>query len=127
LRSPDAHRGVEPRLGDHEKADARAVRIGFAMARHDRFVDHLHQVWLFAACSRKDLQKVAEDRRVAAGNTIANEGDNGDEFFVIIDGTVRVSRQSRKFAILGPGIGLGELALLLENAPRNAACTAGCE
>jgi hypothetical protein len=103
-RSPDAHRGVEPRLGDHEKTDARAVRIAFAVARHDPFVDQLHQVGLFAACSRKDLQKVAErseDRRVTAGTTIVNEGDDGDELFVIIDGTARVSRQSRKFAALG--------------------------
>jgi CRP/FNR family transcriptional regulator, cyclic AMP receptor protein len=96
------------------------------MSRHDPFVDHLQQVTLFAACSRKDLHKLAhlsEDRRVAAGTTIVNEGDDGNEFFVILDGTARVSRQGRKIATLGPGSGFGELALL-ENAPRNATVVA---
>src|SRR5450759_346936 len=96
------------------------------MARHDAFVDHLKQVPLFAACSRKDLQLVArraEDVRVAAGATIVNEGDDGNEFFVILDGAASVSRQGRKIATLGPGSGFGELALL-ENAPRNATVVA---
>jgi CRP/FNR family transcriptional regulator, cyclic AMP receptor protein len=96
------------------------------MARHNPFVDHLQQVTLFAACSRKDLQTLAhrsEDRRVAAGTTIVKEGDNGSEFFVILDGTARVSREGRKIATLGPGSGFGELALL-ENAPRNATVVA---
>jgi len=96
------------------------------MARRDAFIDHLQQVPLFAACSRKDLQLVArraEDVRVAAGTTIVNEGDDGHEFFVILDGTARVSRQGRKIATLGPGSGFGELALL-ENAPRNATIVA---
>ncbi|MDP9336290.1 MAG: cyclic nucleotide-binding domain-containing protein [Actinomycetota bacterium] len=52
-----------------------------------------------------------------------NEGDRGSEFFVILDGTARVSRQGRKIATLGPGSGFGELALL-DNAPRNATVVA---
>jgi CRP/FNR family transcriptional regulator, cyclic AMP receptor protein len=52
-----------------------------------------------------------------------NEGEDGDEFFVILDGTARVSRQGRKIATLGPGSGFGELALF-DNAPRNATVVA---
>jgi CRP-like cAMP-binding protein len=96
------------------------------MARRDAFIDHLQQVPLFAACSRKDLQLVArraEDVRVPAGKALVNEGETGHEFFVILEGTARVSRQGRKVATIGPGAAFGELALL-EKAPRNATVTA---
>lgn len=96
------------------------------MARRDLFIDHLQNVALFKGCSRKDLQSVArrsENRRVEAGTTIVTEGENGNEFFVIIDGSARVSRQGRKITTLGPGSGFGELALL-GNAPRNATVVA---
>jgi CRP-like cAMP-binding protein len=96
------------------------------MARRDAFIDHLQQVPLFAACSRKDLQLVArraEDVKVTAGKTLISEGETGHEFFVILDGTARVSRQGRKIAILGPGDAFGELALL-ERAPRNSTIVA---
>ena len=97
-----------------------------AMGRRDAFVDHLQRVALFDGCSRRDLQRVAqrsEDRHVPAGTTIVTEGDNGNEFFVIIEGNATVSRAGRKVTTLGPGAGFGELALL-ENAPRNATVVA---
>jgi CRP/FNR family cyclic AMP-dependent transcriptional regulator len=96
------------------------------MARRDAFIDHLQQVPLFAACSRKDLQLVArraEDVRVPAGKALVSEGETGHEFFVILDGTARVTRQGRKIASLAPGDSFGELALL-EKAPRNATVVA---
>jgi CRP/FNR family transcriptional regulator, cyclic AMP receptor protein len=96
------------------------------MARRDAFIDHLQQVPLFAACSRKDLQLVArraEDVRVPAGKALVSEGETGHEFFVILDGSAKVTRQGRKIAALGPGDSFGELALL-EKAPRNATVVA---
>jgi CRP/FNR family transcriptional regulator, cyclic AMP receptor protein len=96
------------------------------MARRDAFIDHLQQVPLFAACSRKDLQLVArraEDVRVPTGKALISEGETGHEFFVILEGTARVSRHGRKIATLGPGDGFGELALL-ERAPRNSTIVA---
>ncbi len=96
------------------------------MARRDAFIDHLQQVPLFAACSRKDLQLVArraEDVRVAAGKALISEGETGHEFFVILEGTAKVSRQGRKIATLGAGDAFGELALL-EKAPRNSTIVA---
>jgi CRP-like cAMP-binding protein len=96
------------------------------MARRDAFIDHLQQVSLFSACSRKDLQLVArraEDVKVPAGKVLITEGETGHEFFVILDGTAKVTRQGRKIATVGPGAAFGELALL-EKAPRNATIVA---
>ena len=96
------------------------------MARKDAFIDHLQQVPLFAACSRKDLQLVAkraEDVRVTSGKTIISEGETGHEFFVILEGSARITRRGRKVATIGPGDAFGELALL-EKAPRNSTIVA---
>src|SRR4029078_13056180 len=96
------------------------------MARRDAFIDHLQQVPLFAACSRKDLQLVArraEDVKVAAGKGLISAGGPGHEFVVILDGPARVTRQGKNIATLGPGDAFGELALL-ERAPRNSTIVA---
>ena len=96
------------------------------MARRDAFIDHLQQVSLFSACSRKDLQLVArraEDVKVPAGKVLVAEGETGHEFFVILEGTAKVTRQGRKVANIGAGAAFGELALL-DKAPRNATVVA---
>ena len=91
------------------------------MAR-DAFIDHLQNIAMFSACSKRDLQLVArraEDVRVPAGKVLVNEGETGHEFFVILDGTARVTRHGKRVATLGAGAAFGELALL-DRAPRNA-------
>lgn len=96
------------------------------MARNDAFLNHLAEVPLFSALSRKDLALIArraEDVRVDPGKVLIDEGATGSEFFVIVEGTARVSRRGRRIAILGPGAAFGELALL-DRAPRNATVTA---
>lgn len=96
------------------------------MARHDTFIDHLAEVPLFSACSRKELGLVArraEDVKVDGGKILVSEGATGTEFFVILDGQARVERRGRKVATVGPGDFFGDLALL-DRAPRNATVVA---
>ena len=63
------------------------------------------------------------DMMILTGKTLVSEGEAGHEFFVIIEGEARVSRQGRKVATIGAGAAFGELALL-EKAPRNATVVA---
>ena len=89
-------------------------------------MDALANVPLFSACSRKDLglvAKRAEDVKVDGGKVLVSEGAAGAEFFVIIDGTAKISRHGQEVAKLGPGSFFGDLALL-DRAPRNATITA---
>ena len=96
------------------------------MARRDQFIEHLSQVPLFSALSRKELALVAkraEDVVVPAGKALVSEGDTGNQFFVIMSGAVKLTRRGRKIATLGPGDSFGELALL-DKHPRNATAVA---
>jgi CRP/FNR family transcriptional regulator, cyclic AMP receptor protein len=96
------------------------------MARHDTFIDHLAQVPLFSACSRKELGLVArraEDVKVEAGKILVSEGATGTEFFVIMEGQARIERHGQQVAMVGAGDFFGDLALL-DRAPRNATVVA---
>ncbi len=100
------------------------------MRRKNAYLDHLSEVPLFRACTRKDLENIArhaEDLEVSAGQALIKEGSVGaQEFFVIAAGKANVTRKGRKIASLGPGDYFGELALL-DRAPRNATVTAATD
>jgi CRP-like cAMP-binding protein len=96
------------------------------MAGRDSYLDHLSQVPLFAACSRKELQSIAkasDEVTVPSDKVLVEQGTSGRECFVIVDGTASVRRNGRKVATLGPGSYFGELSLL-DKGPRTATVTA---
>jgi CRP/FNR family transcriptional regulator, cyclic AMP receptor protein len=92
----------------------------------DTKVQALKGAPLFDSLSRKDLTqlaRVAEDLEVEPGTVLCKEGEIGREFFVIVDGKVKVTRKGRRVAMQGSPDFLGEIALL-EELPRTATVTA---
>ncbi len=69
------------------------------------------------------LEKVVRDRTFKEGETIVTQGDEGVGFFMITDGSVKVTRDGTELATLGAGQWFGEQALL-DNYRRSATVTA---
>ncbi len=82
----------------------------------------LRGVPIFAPLSLTVIEQIATDvERVsfAAGSDVMRQGDPGECYFLIEDGTVEIIHDGSSIATLGPGDGFGEIALLRE-VPRTA-------
>jgi voltage-gated potassium channel len=96
-----------------------------ALGRNSK-IDLLRKVPLFAGCSKAELAELArqtDELAIGEGRVLAREGQSGREFFVLVDGTVRITKNKRKVADLGPGEWFGEIALITRG-PRTATVTA---
>jgi CRP/FNR family cyclic AMP-dependent transcriptional regulator len=92
----------------------------------DTKVEALRSASLFAGLSRKELTelaKVTEDVDLDTGKVLCKEGQTGQEFFVIMQGEVEITRRGKKLATRGSGEFFGEIALI-EDVPRTATVTA---
>ena len=88
--------------------------------------DALADVPLFSGLSRRHLRHIAElteEQRFDEGSTLAEEGKEGDTFYVILEGEARVVRGGRRIARLLPGDFFGEIALI-DGGPRTASVIA---
>ena len=77
----------------------------------------LKNVPFFSSMNEQDLEAVAEqteELRVEAGTVLAREGELGERFFVIEEGTAEVTRAGSRVAALSAGDFFGEIALLRE-------------
>ncbi len=89
--------------------------------------DRLREIGLFGALSDEVLAHLAgtlQQRRVAPGAMIFQEGDQGHDMFVVLEGEVEVLKKSRRgrvqrIAILGPSDAFGEMSII-DVQPRSA-------
>ena len=88
--------------------------------------EFLRKVPLLKKLGNHDILKIAEamgEISVPAGTDIIREGEDGETFYIIAKGVVRVSKDGVEVAKLRPGNFFGEAALQ-NNDVRNATCTA---
>lgn len=89
----------------------------------------LARVPLFSHLDGKALAHVetlVDSVDVKAGTILMTEGRIGQEFFVVLEGSIDVTRGGSPLATLGPGDYLGEIALL-DDGPRTATATAATD
>ena len=91
----------------------------------DDRVAALRGVPLFADLDERGLQAVAilaRELATKAGDVLTLEGEPGDAFYVIVDGTIRVEHGDRTVRSMTAGGFLGEIALV-EGGARTATAT----
>src|SRR5215472_1254809 len=81
---------------------------------------------LFGRLTERELLRVMQAVEVRVyddDQTVIREGERGDELFIVLAGTVRVSRGSQVLTRLGAGEHFGEMALI-RSVPRSATVAA---
>ena len=89
-------------------------------------VDVLATLPLFEACTRREMDQIADislEARKPAAAVLTREGQAGGIAFVILAGTAEVRRGEHFLGTLGPGDMVGELSLI-DGRPRSATVTA---
>ena len=78
-------------------------------------VESLREVPLFADLAKRDLKRLADSMReqtFADGDEVVAQGKGGVGFFVILDGTARVTQDGSELRRLSAGDYFGEMALI---------------
>jgi len=115
---------ILPVLAVGSWARIHSVDAEFVLPEHE--LQLLRGIPLFARLPMTTLERLAEAMRlvaVARGERLVGEGDSGDAYFVIASGHFEVRQGPRVLTVVGPGDGVGEIALL-RSVPRTASVVA---
>jgi CRP/FNR family cyclic AMP-dependent transcriptional regulator len=91
------------------------------MARDEK-LDLLARVPLFARMGKRELERLSQltdEVEIGLDRVLAEQGETGHEFFIVLDGRLTVFDEGKPIATLGPGDFFGEIALL-DGRPRTA-------
>lgn len=92
-------------------------------------LETLHRMPLFRHLTYQELVRVmnlTDVRSYAPEACVIEEGEDGDEMFIVLTGSVRVHSGDASIVELGPGQHFGEMALV-DRAPRSASVSASGE
>lgn len=88
--------------------------------------DVLRGVPLFSGLTERAIEAIAAlttEQSFADGDTLVRQGEAGETFINLLDGSARVERDRQPIAELGRGDFLGEISLV-DGEPRTATVTA---
>lgn len=77
----------------------------------------------FAGADLAGVAAMADVVHVRAHEVIFEQGDEGDAFYLVVNGSILISRGEVKLATLGPREGFGEMSIL-DRETRSATATA---
>ena len=86
----------------------------------------LREVWLFSGCNEEEIERIAamaEPRDVDAGTEVTREGEEGLEFFVVVEGDAIATVDGDEVGRINRGGFFGEMALI-DGGERVASVTA---
>jgi len=89
----------------------------------------LRSTRIFAPLPTPMLERLARNLipiSVPVGSAVITQGEGGDRFYAIVQGTVQVLVDGRQITTLGPGGSFGEIALI-RDVPRTATVVATSE
>ena len=107
-----------------DRGTFRRVIIDLAHDKRCKYMDFLKSLPLLASTlSELEIGKIAdaleEVQFTQPGQQVIKQGDPGDAFYIILEGSARVERDTNHVGTLNPGDYFGELALL-KRQPRAA-------